>query len=561
MAGLSANSKNVSRTQSASLQAVHLIVHPDYDYWRRDWIMLRDCLAGEREVKAKRERYLSALKGQDQDDYNTYLERATYHNMVAQTQTGMVGQVFRREPLIRNLPDRYKSALNRFAKDTTSHTLFAKTVMREQIGMGRFGVLVDAPREAGAGALRSYAVGYTAENIIDWDYETIDGEIQPVRVLLREYVRDDYNTPQKALSSAEARQQRQEREAARRAGTAYQLRNNGSLRLGGHQFIVMFRELVLEETPQGRVYRQYLFREDPTSAPVEVVTPPFRGNPLTFIPFKFFGATSNTPDVEKSPLLDIARLNISHYRTMAELEYGRLFTALPIYYAPALDSEEDEYHIGPNTVWEIPDGQMQPGILEYKGQGLSALVDARKEKEYQIASIGGRFMPGTARSGGESDNQVMMREANEQALLLDVVQALEEGMSDVVRWFLMFRDLPLSQTEDLRYEIDTRFLSQPIGAREMRAIHLMYTDGIVPVDTLYEYLYKAEILSQTMTLEEFKTALQQDEQFLNAPNAQAKQRGFSDRAQELEQTRLAREQEMVRDEPEDREEPPEGGEA
>ena len=158
----------------------------------------------------------------------------------------------------------------------------------------------------------------------------------------------------------------------------------------------MFRELVLEDTPSGRVYRQYVYREDPSSMPVEVITPQFRGTPLKFIPFKFFGATSNTPDVEKSPLIDIARLNLSHYRTMAELEYGRLFTALPIYYAPALDSDTDTYHLGPNTVWEIPEGQQSPGILEYKGQGLSALVDARKEKEYQIAAIGGRFMPGSS---------------------------------------------------------------------------------------------------------------------------------------------------------------------
>lgn len=539
MAGLSQNSKNINRTQSATLQTIHLIVHPDYDYWRQDWKMLRDCIAGEREIKRKAGEYLSALKGQDAEDYAIYLERASFYNMVSQTLNGMVGQVFRRPPVTRNLPEKFKNEISSFAKDGSSHQMFAKTVLREQVGMGRFGVLVDAPETQVPGRLRSYAVGYTTENILDWDFETVDGVLQPTRVLLREFVRDDYNTEPTALTSAEARRKRKERETARRQGTEYQLRNNG-LRLGGYTYVTTFRELVLEEVDGRWVYKQYVYREDPTSAPVAEIIPQFRGSPLNFIPFKFFGASSNSPDVEKSPLVDIARLNLSHYRSTAELEYGRLFTALPVYYAPAGDDDETEYHIGPNVVWGIPDGAVAPGIIEYKGQGLNALVTALTQKEHQIAAIGGRLMPGTSKSTAESDNQVMLREANEQALLLDVVQTLEEGMADVMRWWLMFRDVTLITTEEMRYELDTRFLSQPIGAREMRAIHMMYADGIIPVDVLFEYLYRAEVLPQSMNKDEFKLALSNGENFINAPDAQAKQRGFKDRAQELEQAQLAR---------------------
>ncbi|ARB15292.1 62kDa structural protein [Caulobacter phage Ccr34] len=316
--------------------------------------------------------------------------------------------------------------------------------------------------------------------------------------------------------------------------------------LGGYSYITVYRELKLEEIewPSGEVkpaYVQYLYEEDPESTPIARLVPNVRGEPLDFIPFKFFGASGNTADVEKPPLLDICDLNLSHYRTYAELEYGRLFTALPVYYAPGTDSEgTGEYHIGPNMVWEVPQGS-EPGILEYTGQGLKALETALNDKERQIAAIGGRMMPGASKSVSESNNQTTLREANEQSLLLNIIQACEAGMTDVVRWWLMWRDVPLAETQDLRYEINTDFLSTPIGAREMRAIQLMANDGLLPDPVFYEYMRKAEVISSDMTFEEFQELRADPDSFINNPDAQARQRGFTNRSQELEQTRMARE--------------------
>lgn len=546
MSGLSPNSSNIRHTAAAKLSPVHLFVHPEYDYWSRDWTKIRDCIAGEREIKRKTKEYLKQLKGQDEEDYGQYLERAVFYNMTGQTVAGMLGQVFRRPPQIRNLPVKFKDAVADFAKDGTSHWNFAKTVGREQISLGRCGVMVDAPTMDVIGKQpTSFAIAYAAENIIDWDFESVEGFYRITRVLLREFRRDDGTEPEPdwdKLTTSQARKIRRERETTRCAERAGYLRQaQARVRTGGYTYVTVFRELVLERVDGKNVYKQYLYKDDPTGNPSHAVTPVVRGNTLDFIPFKFFGASSNSPSIEKPPVLDIATLNLSHYRSYAELEYGRLFTALPVYYAASND-ENAEYHIGPNVVWEIDPSGPAPGILEYKAQGLGAIEKGLTQKEQQIAAIGGRLMPGTTKSVSESDNQVVLREANEQALLLDVVGAMEEGMRDVVRWWLMFRDVPLSESADLRYEMDTRFLSAPIGAREMRAIHLLYADGIIPVEVLYEYLKKAEIVPETVTLEEFRTALDDPKSFLNAPDVHAKQRGFKDRAQELEdeQVRLAR---------------------
>ncbi len=122
-----------------------------------------------------------------------------------------------------------------------------------------------------------------------------------------------------------------------------------------------------------------------------------------------------------------------------------------------------------------------------------------------------------------------------------MIQAAENGFADVVRWWLMWRDIPLSETENLRVEINQDFLSTPIGAREIRAIQMLYSDGFIPLSVLYEYFKKAEIIPSAMTQEEFETELKREGAFLNAPDAQARQRGYADRTQELEQVRVARE--------------------
>ena len=506
MAGQSTNSANINRVKRAKT-ATTIIVHPEYEYWRRDWTKVRDCISGQRVIKSKGQTYLRKLQGSDQKEYEEYLDNANFFNMTGQTLAGMHGQVFRRAPMIRNFPKDKEPALVRFGKDGSTHVAFAKTVVREQCGVGRYGVLVDAPRSSP----NAYAVGYLAEDILDWDFADIAGESKLMRVLLREYVRED----SAAVSS---------RGRPRSGQYPYSYRQ-------------IHRELLLvpdPETESGWAYVQNLYDEDISGDPKETVVPMIRGMAIEEIPFVFFGASGNTCDVEKPPLLDIAELNISHYRTYANLEHGRSYTALPIYYAPGGEGTgAAEYHIGPNMVWEVPADGMVPGIIEYKGEGLKTLERALAIKEAQIAAIGGRLLPGMGEAASESDNQSTLREASEQSILMSVILATQDGMSQVVRYWLMWRDIPLRDTWNLRYEINTDFLTGAIDARALRAMQLMWDAGLLPVEVMYEFLRKTEVLNDLWTLEDFTARLRDPEAFINNPDAHAKQRGFKDRAQEL----------------------------
>lgn len=551
--GQTPNSQNINRVGRGVADATPVVTHPEYQYFRQDWFKLRDVIAGQKEVKRKGEIYLPKMKGMDQEDYAGYIERATFYNMTRQTQTGMVGQVFRKEPVIRNLPPKFKSKIrNLFAKDGVGHVNFTKTVVGEQIGIGRFGVLVDAPTTPSQNPT-AYATGYSAENILDWDKGEVNGFFVLTRVLLREFVRTTNivaNDPANNAALLQARGMlapKDTRAARAKALAASTMVQQSGRFTDSYTYRTVFRELLLTEQENGTwVYTQQVY-EDGFGGDFTEFTPKIRGQVLSFIPFEFFGSMSNSESVEASPMLDIADLNLSHYRTYAELEYGRLYTALPVYYAPGSDgSSPAEYHVGPNTVWEVPVGAT-PGILEFHGTGLKTLEGALVSKEGQISAIGGRLMPGQ-KGISESSNQTVLREANEQAVLLNCIGAAQTGMTIVVRWWLMFQDVPLGQTEDLSYEINQSFLSTPIGAREIRAIQLMYSDGLITVEQLYGYLLKAEIVEPNTDLEEFKADLANPDSFLNSPDAQARQRGFASRQQELDDARISREADLAQQE-------------
>lgn len=568
MAGQSPNSPNIERVAAGISESTGVVVHPEYMYWRWEWRKLRDVIAGQREVKRQGVTYLKSLPKQDQEDYLLYLERATFYNMTRQTLNSMVGQVFNRDPIIVGIPKKFKNqARLKFGKDGSGHVNFCKGVITEQIAMGRYGVLVDAPAQAST-TPTSFAVGYAAENILDWTLEDINGEYKPTRILLREFKREERMGPSQqnpwigtpagqVTEQSKKRAQNLQSRNSIAASTSRAKANQSLVRpsmnfIEAYTYRTIYRELLLEPLNDDGsgplVYKQNVYDNSPNLEPSGSITPLLRGNPLDFIPFEFFGATSNTADVEQSPILDIADLNISHYRTYAELEWGRMFTALPVYYAPGGDGEGTaEYNIGPSMVWEVPAGEA-PGILEYKGEGLKQLESGLATKENQIHAIGGRMMPGSNKKGSSSKEENDRATQNEQALLLHAIQACEAGMTKCTRWWLMWRDVALTDSEDVEYIMNRIFGESGVDARTLRALQQLHDDGKAPIDVIYFAMLAAGYLDPETSLDEFKDMLANPDNFPNNPDIAARQRGFSSRAQELEQAQIAREADMQQQE-------------
>src|SRR5206468_661127 len=110
-----------------------------------------------------------------------------------------------------------------------------------------------------------------------------------------------------------------------------------------------------------------------------------------FIPFTFVGATSLSPNVDKPPLLDLVEVNLSHYRSSADLEHGRHYTALPTPWVSGMRPDSN-LRIGAGVAWVLEDPTAKAGMLEFTGQGLQALEKALESKEKQMAVLGARLL-------------------------------------------------------------------------------------------------------------------------------------------------------------------------
>lgn len=489
-----------------------LWAHPDVRYWAPTWLVIRDCLLGEQEIKAKERTYLPALAEMDTQEYECFKDRAVFYNMTCRTVEAQVGTLFQRPPKVANLPKPMAPRFSKVVYNGISFQAFVAAAAEALIAMGRYGVLVDMDA---SGKYDPYLRGYDTENILDWQYDEVNGRRQPVQIILREF--------QEIVN-----------------------RKVGEMRW--YKVIHRVLSLDIDFDPatgeQRPVYRQYIYEgdgihDDLTTLTPTIVTPTHRGTPFDYIPFQFLGSKANTPDVDRPPCADIASLNLAHYKSYALLEHGRFFTAIPIYYVQVNAAmEKAEYTIGPSRVWETAQGE-KPGILEFHGSGLKTLENSCQQKENQIAAIGGRLLgggAGGAPAGSESDNQAKIKESNERALLQKICQNLAEGLTNALNWWATWCDV---QNPTIEVDMNSDFLFNQLGARELRAAQQMYMDGVIPATALHNYLLKAEVLPDWMDVEDFKKLLDDMNEFPNQSDVWARRMGYAN-AQNYQDVLLAR---------------------
>ena len=499
----------VTRGQIAVPYRASPVLHPDYTYWSPHWETIRDAEIGEIEVKRKGEKYLPRQATHDAKQYRSYLKRAVFYNMTSRTLNALYGTVFRRAPKIGGLNKKLKEASKKITKEGMSLHLLTKTIVKEVLAVGRYGMLVDASPD---GKGNPYIACYTAENILDWQMAEINGQWTLSKVTLREiyYDRDSHWSP--------------------------------------YEYRARFRVLVLEhdEDEDAHVYVQYVYGDTDTApgqipdieqAASDVVVPTVRGEPLDYIPFIVIGPFTNTPDVQRPPILDIVTLNFSHYMSYAQLEQALFYTGSPVFTVQQDDgSDPGEYQVGPDIVWVL--GQNETAsLLEFNGRGLQHLENVLRSKEGQIASIGGRMMPGSSRGAAESDNSLLMQERNEQTLLLNIADTVDEGVTQTLQWWGDWNNASQATVASIIFEVNRDFLIKDAGAREFRAIHQMYADGVVPLEVVYDYLRKSDVIPDWMDEAEYKKLLSDSKQFPNMIEVLAKMQNFPD-AQAFHEFRL-----------------------
>ena len=424
----------------------------EYAAMLEKWQRCEDCYDGSDAVKTRGEAYLPKLQShiQQPEKYDSYKMRALFYNAFGRTVDGLAGTIFQKSPKI-EMPPGCEEDMKDVTMSGLSAELFGLRTTRGVIKSGRAGILIDMDASPSTNG-RPYWVGYDARQIINWRTTRINGDDMVVRVILAEEVEED---DPKDLFKLVCRKQ--------------------------------CRVLTLEDPAGARRYSQTLWRldvEHGTWVMGETIYPARKGTSLDFIPFVFVGPTSTAPDIEKPPLLDLADVNLSHYRTMADLEHGRHFTALPTPWVAGLaDQSLNQLALGATVIAVETNGKV--GMLEFTGAGLSALVQADTDKRKLMATLGARLLE-DASTSAETATAVSMRHAGEHATLRTIAQSVEQALTMACRWHAWWAGIDATPEDvECEYELNHDFFSLRATPDEVKTLFLLRQAGEISYETFY----------------------------------------------------------------------------
>lgn len=438
----------------------------DYDSMLSRWTKCRDLYEGADAVKAKGTIYLPAVGSHKEDatKYAAYKARALFFNGMRRTVLGLGGAVFQKAPTI-EVPESVEDQIEDITLTGVSLNLFSLYTTREILITGRYGIFVDMAED------RPYWTGYRAEEIIGWNTERRGGREVLTRVILSECLEiPDPKDPFTVI------------------------------------LVERFRVLSLMEN----VYTQVLWhKKEGEWVPDDEIIPSRRGQSLDFIPFVFLSADGVSSEIHRPPLEDVADVNISHYHSMADLEWGRHFVALPTPWVSGLTgNDQGPLTIGSGVAWQL-DKDGRAGMLEFTGQGLGALEKADEQKRHMMAALGARLLEDQP-AQAETARAVEIRHAGEHATLRTMTQVISQGLTIALKWHMWWIGTEVSPNDidDAFITLNKDFINVKAPPEEVKTLLLLLQSDSISFETFYEGLQQGEWARPGVTVEEEQDAIE-----------------------------------------------------
>ena len=457
-------------------------------------------LAGEDAVRSAGEKYLPRLDSQSDEEFLAYRKRASFFNATARSAEGFIGLVFRRPPFVK-VPESQSGvgrALAAFLNDAdmlgTTLPGYAKNVVSEVVGIGRAGSLIDwsgsEPDEPSV-EKRAYVSLYSAEQILNWRIERVNGRNVPTLIVLSEVLaglatggEGDYFEPQS---------QQQIRVLKLVPG------ENTKDASGKRPFKYEVEIWRPKENKRKTAKIEWELVE--TKVPLRL------GKPLPLIPFVFHGPRHSRPDVDRPPLSDIIAVNLDHYRLDADYKHGLHFTALPTAWVSGFDKSAS-LRIGSSTAWVSETPGATAGYLEFTGQGLTSFERAMDRDERLMAVLGSRLLQ-DQKKVGETAEAIRLRQSGEDSALSVIATSVSESLTQVLRWIYWWNTTLVLPTSDalpfglskaeVTVKLNTDFGIAGMSSQDLQAVVAAWQSGAISRDTMFELFRSGEILPDGRT--------------------------------------------------------------
>jgi len=335
-----------------------------YDAMLSSWTILNDLLGGTESMRAAGTTHLPQHQEETDDAYQRRLSQATLDNVYERTLNNLSSKPFSEEVKLNDdIPSVIEPYLDDIDLQGNKLAVFAREWFKSGLHKGYTGVLIDLPRlEPGenggprtladdrAQKVRPYWCLIRPENIIFMEVECIDGVETLTHLRLLEVYTE-------RVGFAEVVKKRIR---VLEPGTVSIWEPTGRQKNG------------VEEWSQTDAYTTGFF----------------------IIPFVLFYSNEHeTPGLVKPPLLDLAYMNVKHWRSTSEQDHALTVARFPIL-ACSGDSGDDSEPIvvGPNKVLYNADAGGKFYYVEHTGAAIEAGRQSLQDLEAAMADYGAEFL-------------------------------------------------------------------------------------------------------------------------------------------------------------------------
>lgn len=452
--------------------------------------LIRDILEGELAVKAASVKYLPIPNNETEETserYQAYLTRAVLYNATNRTVSGLVGQIFLRDPVV-EIPDVLQIVNKDANAANMSLTQMAKMACNHVIAFGRGGLFTDFTGSNGEstrsevldGTVRPTINFYKPWNIINWKRTKIKSRNVLSLVVLLE-------------SKAVENQFKIEYEKRFRVLRLVPIDND--------DFIVVVQIWSKEgDTTEFKVVESYTLADA-------------NGESLNELPFDFIGSKNNDDSVDDPPIYDLASLNIAHYRNSADFEESCFMLGQPTPFFAGLTEHwvenvmKGKVFLGSRAAVSLPE-KGSAGLLQADPNTLAR--DAMDHKENLMYSLGAKLVQ--ERVIEATATEIEIQNASENSVLSTAAKNVTTVFEKALQRAAVFIG---ASTEEVKFKLNTNFDLTSMTPDELRIVLEGWVNfNAFTTSEMREAVQRSGLA--TLALKEFETQILKDKKLKDA---------------------------------------------
>lgn len=459
--------------------------HPDYQARMQSWNLCRDCFAGQERIKSKGLVYLPATPGMIFDGmgfnqpglkaYEQYKLRSVFSNYLANAVETIIGLLHTNPPVI-ELPKELEFMRENATDLNEPLDILLRRINVEQLITGRLGLSLDLDSVEKTEIIPHISL-YPAESIINWDY---DKENNGYSLVV--------------------------------------LNESGIKRENEFEWKNFEKYRVLKIDPQNGIYVQNLYTEISNSSETEYleILPRIKGKPLKEIPFVIVNSNDLNPNTDEPPLLDLAQISLSIYRS--EADYRQTLFQLSQDTLVVIGAQDNEINGGEKRIGAGASLFLPMGAdAKFIGINSTGIVEQRAalENDKMVANNRSVQLVDTRSAQRESGQALHVRAAAQTATLNQIAltgaAALQKILKVAATWVG-------ANPDDVIVEPNKDFIRNDLTGSELSAIMQAKAMG-APISMRSIHEIMTERGFTTMDFEE-EIALLSEDDFLLQNNTQ-----------------------------------------